>query len=100
MRPAMRQWVLVIAAATVGTASVLVPYVVMDGFESSYPAPLFPLLATAWEEIRLIPTVMLLLPACGILGYRNPQRWLLIGFATMLPFLAVAIIEMFMAPTS
>ena len=99
MGPYLRVLALLIAAATAGLASVLVPYIASSGYVAAFPAEHLPVLASAWEELQLTSLVLLAV-AGGILGFLSPKHWLLVGPAAAMPFPIVAIMEMRADPTS
>ncbi|MDC0357198.1 hypothetical protein OAO01_00150 [Oligoflexia bacterium] len=82
--------VLFILAALFGYAAVYIPGLVVA--EKVYTAPLFPLVRTAVESISVI-SVLLLFLIGAFLGVLDPDRPLLLGFATMTAFPVLAIIE-------
>jgi hypothetical protein len=79
---------------------VLPPYLIPGGIRAKSNAPLFPVIATAIENLKFFPTIVSLLIAGCILGFLRPHIWWILGLLTMSLFPIAAILEMQVAPTS
>jgi hypothetical protein len=86
--------------AVAGIFSVIAPYVLLHGFTGEYQSPLFPLLRNAWEELEVVPTVVLLVGAGVGLGFMCPKHWLILGASTAFLFPLAAVLEMAKDPRS
>jgi hypothetical protein len=79
---------------------VIPPYLIPGGIRAKSNAPLFPIIATAIQNLRFSPTIISLLITGCILGFLRPHIWWLLGLLTMILFPVAAILEMQVAPTS
>ncbi len=88
-------------AAFAGILSILMPYIVTNGYKSSYSdsISLFPLLSAAWEGLNPIPTSLIMVAVGACLGLIKPRYWFILGISSILLLIAVAIIEMYKNPT-
>lgn len=89
-------------AAVAGLACVIGPYLYRHGLDAAtlMPAPLFPLLRTAWEKLAFLPTLVALGVTGFCLGLLQPKYWWVPGLATMALMPMAAVLEMFKDPTS
>jgi hypothetical protein len=76
------------------------PFLLLDGIEHTYTGPLFPTLATAWENLAFGPTMLSLFVLGIVLGAFQPGFWWLVGAAPVALLPAAAILEMVVSSTS
>ena len=94
--------VLIALAAVGGILSVLIPYLLLQGYAGphKYSAPLFPLLRNAWEGLHPIFSGVFVLVIGGALAFARPKKWLVLGSSTILLFPLAALLEMLRDPSS
>ena len=96
-----RAGVVAVIAAVVGMACVVAPPFLIPGqIQRTYPAPLFPALWTAWENLAPIPTLLSLFVLGIVVGAIQPRFWRVLSWATVAPFPLAAVCEVIVSPTS
>ncbi len=94
-------WWMVIFSATFGFVAVVVPpYILKSSGFILYEAPLFPIVRSAIENLRLVPTVILLFATGAFLGFAYSKKCIALSFATMLFFPIYVVVEILADPTS
>ena len=88
-----------LVSMTAGLLSVMIPPYVF-GSPRRVDSPLFSVLYTAYENLHLPATAILLITFGFLLGYFRPKSWLGLGGATMLMLPIAAVLEMIVSPTS
>jgi len=92
--------VISVAAAAGLTCIIAPPFLLPGGIQSTYTAPLFPTLTTAWENLAFGPTMLSLFVLGIVLGAFQPRFWWLVGAAPVAPLPVAAVLEMVVSPTS
>ena len=99
--PQLNLLVVILVAAVLGFISIAcVPYIIPGKKIVFYEGGLFPFIQTAIENLSILPTASLLVVSGGIVGYLKPERWMLLGFSTIVPFPIASVLEMILYPTS
>ncbi len=91
-----------LAAAVGGMLCIILPpYLIPGGIKTVYDTEtLFPIFATAWENLAFLPALGCFLGLGFLLGLAHPSRWLLLGCATIAAPPILAIFEMNVFSTS
>jgi hypothetical protein len=88
-------------AGAAGLACVVAPpYLIQGQIQRSYPAPLFPAIRTAWENMAPVPTALSLFVLGVALGAAQPRFWWVAGGGTVALLPLAALAEMIVSPKS
>lgn len=89
-----------ISAPILGFLSLFLPVLLLTGIEYEKEYVVSSIVRYTYEGLVPVPTVILLLAACALLGFLSLRLWWLLGPLTMAVFPVVAVIDMMIWPTS